>query len=326
MSGIAPEISPPTTAPAIDGGAIQANRRQLMRPARMWAIAAAKAATPEMPMLAPAPAAGEAATSSTAGRRMLPSTRPTAPPANATAKHQPHSSASSSASIAAKSARPASENRYQFDNVRARCPSAAPPSRCSRSSSLCSRVAATAVGGGDAPVSAVATTTQVADLVRNVGGPRVDVDGILPANADPHDYEPRPSDAAALARADVVFRSGGDVDGWLDDVVDSAGGDAEQVTLIDSARPLERDGEADPHWWQDPRNAIAAATRIRDALIAADPDGRRGYERRAAAYTAELRRLDSEVAHCIREVPPRSGASSPPTTRSATLRVATASR
>jgi ABC-type Zn uptake system ZnuABC Zn-binding protein ZnuA len=158
-------------------------------------------------------------------------------------------------------------------------------------------------GGGDAPVSAVATTTQVADLVRNVGGPRVDGDGILPANADPHDYEPRPSDAAALARADVVFRSGGDVDGWLDDVVDSAGGDAEQVTLIDSAQPLERDGEADPHWWQDPRNAIAAVARIRDALIAADSDGRRGYERRAASYTAELRRLDSTVARCIREVP-----------------------
>ena len=54
----------------------------------------------------------------------------------------------------------------------------------------------------------------------------MEVDGILPPNADPHDYEPRPSDAAALAEADVVFRSGGDLDEWLDEVVDSAGGDA----------------------------------------------------------------------------------------------------
>jgi ABC-type Zn uptake system ZnuABC Zn-binding protein ZnuA len=155
-------------------------------------------------------------------------------------------------------------------------------------------------GGDDAPVTAVATTTQAADLVRNVGGARVAVDGILRPNSDPHEYEPRPSDAAALAKADVVFRSGGDLDEWLDEVVDSAGGDATQVTLIDS---VKRSGD-DPHWWQDPRNAILAVGAIRDALIEADPDGRAGYERRAAAYTARLRRLDADVARCIERILP----------------------
>ena len=154
--------------------------------------------------------------------------------------------------------------------------------------------------GGDADVTAVATTTQVADLVANVGGKRVALDSILRPNSDPHEYEPRPSDAAALAKADVVFRSGGDLDEWLDDVVDSAGGDAEQVTLIDS---VKREGD-DPHWWQDPRNAILAVASIRDALIDADRAGRAGYERRAAAYTARLRRLDADVARCIDRVPP----------------------
>ena len=80
----------------MDGGAIHANSRQLMRPARTCTIAAARAATPEMPMFAPAPAAGCEATSSTAGRRMLPSTRPTTPPARATAKHQAQNAVSSS--------------------------------------------------------------------------------------------------------------------------------------------------------------------------------------------------------------------------------------
>jgi ABC-type Zn uptake system ZnuABC Zn-binding protein ZnuA len=153
--------------------------------------------------------------------------------------------------------------------------------------------------GDDASVSVVATTTQVADLVANVGGKRVALDSILRPNSDPHEYEPRPSDAAALAKADVVFRSGGDLDEWLDEVVDSAGGDAQQVTLIDSVR---REGD-DPHWWQDPRNAILAVAAISDALIDADPAGRAGYERRAAAYTARLRRLDAEVARCIDRVP-----------------------
>ena len=58
-----------------------------MRPARMCTIAAVSAETPEMPMFAPAPAAGVAAAKTITGRRMFPSTRPTAPPATATRKH-----------------------------------------------------------------------------------------------------------------------------------------------------------------------------------------------------------------------------------------------
>jgi ABC-type Zn uptake system ZnuABC Zn-binding protein ZnuA len=154
-------------------------------------------------------------------------------------------------------------------------------------------------GGSDADVSVVATTTQVADLVRNVGGDRVHVDGILHPNSDPHAYEPRPSDATALATADVVLRSGGDLDGWLDQLIDSAGGDATQVTLIDH---VHRIGD-DPHWWQDPRNAILAVGAIRDALDKADPKGRAGYDHRAAAYTARLRALDAAVGRCVAEVP-----------------------
>ena len=157
--------------------------------------------------------------------------------------------------------------------------------------------------GGGAAVEVVATTTHVADLVRNVGGGRVAVDGILPANADPHDYEPRPSDAAALSDAELVVRSGGDLDEWLDEVIDGAGGDAEQVTLIDSVETIQGEGETDPHWWQNPRNAIRAVAAIRDALVAADPEGSAGYERRAAAYTRDLRRLDSEIERCMNEIP-----------------------
>ena len=173
---------------------------------------------------------------------------------------------------------------------------AAPPIICAF---LLALVCGCGRGGDGAPVLVVATTTQVADLVRNVAGERASVDSILRPNSDPHDYEPRPSDAIAVAQADVVFRSGGDLDGWLDDVLDSAGGDAQRVTLIDSVR---RDGD-DPHWWQDPRNAILAVRAIRDALIEADPNGRAGYERRAAAYANRLRALDAQVARCLGRVP-----------------------
>jgi ABC-type Zn uptake system ZnuABC Zn-binding protein ZnuA len=144
----------------------------------------------------------------------------------------------------------------------------------------------------------------VADLVRDVGGPRVSVDGILRPNSDPHEYEPRPSDAASLARADLVFRSGGDLDEWLDEIIDNGGGDARQVTLIDSVHTIEGEGETDPHWWQNPRNTILAVGAVRDALAKADPGGRRSYQRRAAAYVEKLRKLDAGIADCVGRVPP----------------------
>src|SRR3954447_11128305 len=107
----------------------------------------------------------------------------------------------------------------------------------------CACIAAT-ISGCSSPgasggrLAVTATTTQVADLVRAVGGDRIDLTQILQPNADPHEYEPRPSDALALARAKVVFRSGGDVDEWLDKVVKQAAADARVVTLSDSVSTL----------------------------------------------------------------------------------------
>jgi ABC-type Zn uptake system ZnuABC Zn-binding protein ZnuA len=162
--------------------------------------------------------------------------------------------------------------------------------------------------GGEAGLTVVATTTQVADLADNVGGARVDVHGILPAGGDPHAFEPQPSDAASLTDAPVVFKSGGDLDGWLDELLDNAGADAAVVSLIDHVHTIQGDEEhtgeeVDPHWWQDPRNAILAVAAVRDALIEVDPEGRDTYRANAAAYTRRLSRLDSEIAACVAQVP-----------------------
>jgi ABC-type Zn uptake system ZnuABC Zn-binding protein ZnuA len=134
----------------------------------------------------------------------------------------------------------------------------------------------------------VATTTQVADLARHVAGPGVEVVQILAPNTDPHDYEVRPDDVKAIADADVVLRSGGDVDAWLDQAIDASGTDARIVTLSDKVHRLDDD----PHWWQDPRNAIIAVHEIEAAL-----------HRTAPAYVRELEQLDRDVAACIDKLP-----------------------
>jgi ABC-type Zn uptake system ZnuABC Zn-binding protein ZnuA len=152
-------------------------------------------------------------------------------------------------------------------------------------------------GGG---LTVVATTTQAADLARQVGASRVNVEGMLRPGGDPHDYEPRPSDVAAVAGAAVVFRSGGEVDDWLSDVIDNAGGDAEVLSLIDSVKRLDDD----PHWWQDPRNGMRAVEAVRAELSKADPDGRATYARNAGRTIRKLERLDRVIASCVERVPP----------------------
>jgi ABC-type Zn uptake system ZnuABC Zn-binding protein ZnuA len=177
-----------------------------------------------------------------------------------------------------------------------------------------------ASGGGGLTV--VATTTQAADLAREVAGEDAGVAGLIPPNADPHDYELRPDDIKTLADADLIVRSGGDLDEWLDQAIENAGAGAETLTLIDHVDTIEgehgheeegehaeedehaEEAEIDPHWWQDPRNAIKAVAAIEGALVEADPDGAATYRRNAQRYTAELERLDAAVADCIDQIPP----------------------
>ena len=159
-----------------------------------------------------------------------------------------------------------------------------------------------------------------------VAGERADVRQILRPSSDPHAYEPRPSDVKAIAAASVVLRSGGDLDEWLGGVLATRARTRATVTLIDAVRTPRR-RRIDPHWWQDPRNAIAAVAGIRDALVAADPAGREVYAANAAAYLARAARARrGDRVRAWRRSPRPSASSSPTTTRSATTPTATASR
>lgn len=179
-------------------------------------------------------------------------------------------------------------------------------------------------GSSDGKVDVVATTTQIGDFVREVGGEAVSVDQILQPNTDPHDYEPRPSDVEAAATAQLVFVNGDDLDHWIDQVVDDSGGDASVVDLgaavperlpgeghdhgDEEAREEEghdhEESEFDPHWWHDPRNAEAAVREIERRLVAADPAQAATFRRNADAYLARLRALDAGIARCVESVPP----------------------
>jgi ABC-type Zn uptake system ZnuABC Zn-binding protein ZnuA/ABC-type Mn2+/Zn2+ transport system permease subunit len=166
-------------------------------------------------------------------------------------------------------------------------------------------------GSDSDKVSVVATTTQIGDFVREVGGDDVDVHQILSPNTDPHDYEPRPDDVTTTADAKLVFVNGDNLDPWMNQVVDDSGSDAKVVDLGTTV-PVKVPGESsgpeasqyDPHWWHDPRNAEEAVDLIRAQLSQVDPGHAATFRANAAAYEAKLRALDSGIASCFQSVPP----------------------
>jgi ABC-type Zn uptake system ZnuABC Zn-binding protein ZnuA/ABC-type Mn2+/Zn2+ transport system permease subunit len=192
--------------------------------------------------------------------------------------------------------------------------------------------------GEGGQVKVVATTTQVADFVREVGGEAVEVTQIIQPNSDPHDYEPRPSDVEAVADAELVFVSGRGLDDWAEELVSDSGGDAQIVNLgamgpirlvgegheheheeeahaeensheeehageVGHEHEHENESELDPHWWHDPRNVEAAIPGIENVLVVADRSHRAEFIRNADAYVAEVKALDAGIAKCIDSVP-----------------------
>ena len=149
-------------------------------------------------------------------------------------------------------------------------------------------------GGGDR-LWVVASTTQVADFARNVGGDRVQVTSLLKPGVDAHDYEPSPADLDAIARADLVIENGVGLEEWLGDTIESSGFDGPVVDASQGVRLRVVGGEPDPHIWQDPRNAMVMATNIERGLARVDPSSAGFYQRQLAAYLNDLQNLDAWV-------------------------------
>jgi ABC-type Zn uptake system ZnuABC Zn-binding protein ZnuA len=141
----------------------------------------------------------------------------------------------------------------------------------------------------------VATTTQVADFARNIGGDRVQVTSLFKPNVDAHDYEPSPADIDTIARADVVIENGAGLESWLHDTIESSGYDGPVIDTSQGVRLRQLGGQPDPHIWQNPRNAMVMVANIERALAAADPADAEVYRANLAGYTKQLQALDVEV-------------------------------
>ncbi len=173
---------------------------------------------------------------------------------------------------------------------------------------------------GKLPVAA--TTTIVGDFVRAIGGETVDVFVLLPCEADPHTFQPRPVDVARLTRGRVVFVNGLGLEEGLRAILDAPELRPRVVCVSDGieARRLPDEkahahggesggkghehGAVDPHVWFDPVRVAQWTVNIERALSRADPAHAAGYAARAEQMRRRLGALDAWIRGQIARLPP----------------------
>src|SRR5918992_976889 len=162
---------------------------------------------------------------------------------------------------------------------------------------------------GNREVRVVTTTGMVTDIVENVGGGRVDVEGLMGPGVDPHLYKATEGDVIRLADADVVFYNGLHLEAKLAEVFERMGGQVRTVAVTDGIPPSQLIASAafgaayDPHVWFDVRLWMEAAREARDALATLDSAHVATYTANAERYLADLAGLDRYVRHRVEEVP-----------------------
>ncbi|MDF2998113.1 MAG: metal transporter substrate-binding protein [Xanthobacteraceae bacterium] len=169
------------------------------------------------------------------------------------------------------------------------------------------------------PLRVVASFSIIGDFARQVGGEHIELTTLVGPNSDAHVYSPRPADAKAVARADVVLVNGLSFEEFLSRLVKASGTRAPVVELTRNADILNDpkgghyhfiNGEAvfhatpnDPHAWQSIANAKMYVQNIAEAFCAADSTNCAEYEANAAAYNETLSALDTQIRLTIADVP-----------------------
>jgi ABC-type Zn uptake system ZnuABC Zn-binding protein ZnuA len=168
--------------------------------------------------------------------------------------------------------------------------------------------------GKNGKLNVITTVAPLTDIVRNIGGDRINLFGVIPDGTDSHTFEPRPSIAGRFAQADLVIvnglhledptlklaearlKPGAEIKKLGDNTI------TEQEYIFDFSFPREQ-GNPNPHLWMNPRYALRYAELTRDWLSAKDPKNADYYRANFDKYQALLTRLDAAIRKAVQTVP-----------------------
>lgn len=159
----------------------------------------------------------------------------------------------------------------------------------------------------DGPIQITATTGMVADIVRNVGGDRVNVTALMGPGVDPHLYKASQGDIGKLNQAHMIFYNGIHLEGKMTDILSKL---AEEKPVIPVANSIDKkklmktgDNQYDPHVWFDVQLWIEAVKSVDRELAKADSKHKDDYHQRAQDYIKELEELDQYARKKIKTIP-----------------------
>lgn len=154
-------------------------------------------------------------------------------------------------------------------------------------------------------------STILTEIAEQVGGTLIDVTGHVKPGIDPHDFEPKPSDLATVAKAQVVLLSAKHMEGYVGKIKEATGTSAVIVEVGDRFSSLKltvdhgdhsHDGE-DPHWWHSVRNIARATKVVRDELSKVSPENKKIFADNSSVYLTTLEKLESWVEKEVAKVP-----------------------
>ncbi|KAF0102636.1 MAG: zinc/manganese transport system substrate-binding protein [Rhodospirillaceae bacterium] len=166
-----------------------------------------------------------------------------------------------------------------------------------------------------APIKAVATFSILGDLLAEVAGDKVELSVVVGPDIDAHAYQPRPTDARALADAKVLVSNGLGFEGWIDRLAKAAPFKGKAIVATAGVATLKAGADhghshghshgqgPDPHCWQDVQRVRTYVANIAKGLAEADPPNAASYRERAQDFDRRLVALDAWVKAEIASVP-----------------------
>ena len=157
------------------------------------------------------------------------------------------------------------------------------------------------------PKRVVTTFTILQDMAQNIAGDTLLVESITKPGAEIHEYEPTPLDIVKAQSADLVLRNGLGLERWFEKFMGTIK-DVPSVTLSDGIEPLgigegPYNGMPNPHSWMSPKNALIYVENIRKAFVSLDPAHAATYNANAAAYSANIKKIDAFLTEKLSEIP-----------------------
>jgi manganese/iron transport system substrate-binding protein len=163
-------------------------------------------------------------------------------------------------------------------------------------------------------LNVVSTVSPITNIIYNVGGDKIDLQGIVPEGVNSHTFEPAPSDAKKLAAADLVFVNGLKLEEPTIKMAEAnkkAGAEIIELGtqtikpedyVFDFSFPKEA-GSPNPHLWMNPFHSLRYAEIVKETLSRRDPDNAAYYAKNYDGFKARIEALDTAIKATIATIP-----------------------